>query len=86
MRGKIDVVRYLVKDIGIHATKEDIFGNTPLSNARKLRSQEIIDILVESDGILAREIGTVVECRGEDLADIDISSSNYNGNFSNYFN
>ena len=61
MRGNIDVVRYLVKDVGLHATKEDIFGNTPLSNARKLRSQDIIDILVETDGILARDIGTDVK-------------------------
>jgi len=85
MRGKIDVVRYLVKDVGIHATKEDIFGNTPLSNARKLRSQEIIDILVESDGILARELGTVAEGTGENLADIVIGSSSQNESFSNYF-
>jgi len=74
-----------VKDVGIHATKEDIFGNTPLSNARKLRSQEIIDILVESDGILARELGTVAEGTGENLADIVIGSSSQNESFSNYF-
>lgn len=63
MRGNIDVVRYLVKDVGVPSNREDIFGNTPLSNARKLRCQEIIDIIVENDGIHARDIGseTVLE-------------------------
>ena len=77
MRGNIDVVRYLVKDVGVNATKEDIFGNTPLSNARKLRSQEIIDILVESEGIFARDFGT-------DTRENEIGSVSRNVNFFSY--
>ena len=74
MRGNIDVVRYLVKDVCVDATKEDIFGNTPLSNARKLRSQEIIDILVESDGIFARDIATDTKEREIDSVSDDLIS------------
>ena len=76
MRGNIDVVRYLVKDGGVNANKEDIFGNTPLSNARKLRSQDIIDIIVEWDGVHVRDIGTDVQ----DL-ETDPNSSNRNLKF-----
>lgn len=58
-----------MKDASAHSNKEDIFGNTPLSNARKLRSQEIIDIIVESDGIHARDFCNEINNSEEDSFD-----------------
>ena len=55
MRGNLDAARYLIKDAGVDVAKEDIFGNTPLSNARKLHFQDVIDIIVEAEGFEARE-------------------------------
>ncbi len=54
MRGNIETVRFLVKETEVQFEKEDIFGNTPLANARKLHSREAIDILVEAQGVAAR--------------------------------
>ena len=60
MRGNIESVRFLVKVAGVQFEKEDIFGNTPLSNARKLHMHDAIDTLVEAEGAAAREESLVV--------------------------